>query len=143
MEASKSVTVTKPMDLGVVERIYRRAMQFSERHDVWTEGRCDYVMRMVRAKDRTMLATLERAVQVLDRAAEEQYGQTRRAASTDYSHRVEPTVVKAFKEAYRTMDEHRAVRGDDPMSGDGLKVLPVQFVYFYAAIAEFAEINIP
>lgn len=143
MEASKSVTVVENMDLGAVERIYWRAMQFSQRHDVWTDGRCDYVMRMVRAKDRTMLATLERAVQVLDRAAEEQYGQTRRAASTDYSHRVEPTVVKAFKEAFRTMDEHRAVNGEDRMSGDGRTVLPTQFAYFYAAVAEFAHIWIP
>ena len=66
----------------------------------------DAGMRAVRARDRDVLATLERIAEVLEAAHEAQRGETRRSART-YVEQQEVAYLQIAREAYRDAVEDR------------------------------------
>lgn len=62
-------------------------------------------MRAARSKDHRTLVALEQATEVLLKLSNEQYGQYRQRIDIPESHRVEPTVVQLWREAYKMADQ--------------------------------------
>lgn len=104
------------------EELHRRVGQMSERGQIHLAERG---MRIARAAPLALLQTLEGVAETLDAMAEAQAGRTRRDTGTAGGYRVEPTIVQAWKEAYRTADAGTPA---------------ISYAYYYAAAAEFASI---
>jgi hypothetical protein len=104
------------------EEIHRRVGQMSERGQIHHAERG---MRIAKARPLAFLQALEGVAENLDAMAEAQGGETRRSNSTAGGYRVEPTIVQAWKEAYRTVDAGTPA---------------ISYAYYYAAAAEFAGI---
>lgn len=62
-------------------------------------------MRAVRSKDHRTMVVLEQATEVLLKISNEQFGQYRQRSDIPESHRVEPTEVQMWREAYRMADQ--------------------------------------
>lgn len=118
---ARTIELKNAVNPRTVEALYAYAKEIADRPDPQL-AMVEQAMRAVRAKDPVLLETLERCANVLDSMAEGQGGQTRRQSSTEFSHRFEPTVVKAFKEAFRSAQDGTPI----PHLG-----------YLYAAAAKF------
>lgn len=122
--------VIPPLNYGVTERIYRRAKELaregSEMHGQY-DAQCAARAgaRAAEAKSPKLMHCLERVVEILDRVHEEQRGRTKRDASTARSYRSDPSVLGAFKEAFRCAQ-------------DGLEA--PEYGYLYAACAEYVGV---
>lgn len=106
------------------EQLYRRAADWAFR-PIPNIGKAETGMRLARLRHPLLLKGLESCAEVLTQMAEDQYGQTKRQASTPYAYTFDPSVVKAFQEALTGMESGR------PEEALG---------YLYAAVAEFAGI---
>lgn len=89
-----------------VEYAYGMAQKAQEQR--W-QGFADTGYRAALKRDEKMLKVMERCAEIVTKMAEDQYGQTRRAAR-NYGDRAEMTEVGLFREAYRLMDEGRPIR---------------------------------
>lgn len=105
-----------------VENIHRRSVVIRTR---WDRARIEQGIRAARAQDPKLMFVLERAAEVLDSMVEAQMRDTMRASSTEFSHRVAPSEMQIWREAYRTADEGAAMD---------------QFGAVYAAAGEFAGV---
>jgi len=108
---SKEVTA-EFINQNTVERAYRLAQQmqhnanrgsYSERLEA--EEFAFRGMRAVRSKDHRTMIVLEQATEVLHKISNEQFGQYRLRSDIPESHRVEPTEVQMWREAYRMADQ--------------------------------------
>jgi hypothetical protein len=88
-------------------------------------GAAERGFRVAKAAPPLFMQALEKMAEVLDSMGEAQYGETRRDTATATGHRVEATVIQAWKEAYRSAD-----------SGEPA----IAYGYYYAALAEFVGI---
>jgi hypothetical protein len=104
------------------EAVHRRAGAMADRGMI---GAADRGMRIARAKPTMFMQALERMAETLDTLSESQYGETRRNTQTATGHRLEATVVQAWKEAYRCADENKPA---------------ISYAYYYASLAEFVGI---
>jgi hypothetical protein len=66
-------------------------------------------MRGARARDRKLLMVLEKATEVLTALSNDQFGQYRLRNDIPESHKVEPTEVQMWREAYRMCDQGTAL----------------------------------
>jgi hypothetical protein len=62
-------------------------------------------MRAVKSKDLLTLRVLEQATEILLKISNEQFGQYRQRSDIPESHRVEPTTVQMWREAYKMADQ--------------------------------------
>ena len=80
-------------------------------------------MRAARSRDPRVMKVLEAATEVLVKVSNSQYGQYRQRSDVPYSHKVEPTEVQMWREAYRLADEGNPIEN---------------FKWIYAAAAQLA-----
>lgn len=95
------IELEKPINSATVEEAYRQAIehQRGQRLSFAEKG-----LRLARARHPKLLQALDKAANVIDAQAESQYGQTRRSLHTDFAHRLAPTEVHLWREAYRLAD---------------------------------------
>lgn len=62
-------------------------------------------MRGARARDKKLLMVLEKATEVLTALSNDQFGQYRLRNDIPENHKVEPTEVQMWREAYRMCDQ--------------------------------------
>ena len=62
-------------------------------------------MRAARSRDPRVMKVLEEATEVLVKVSNHQLGEYRQRSDVPYSHKVEPTEVQMWREAYRLADE--------------------------------------
>lgn len=99
----KTAAIEIPAFNGVdVERCYARAIEHQRTRQY---GASEAGMRLARQKHPKLLLALERAAEILEAQAQEQFGRTMRDHATPFSHRVNPTEASLFREAYRLCDE--------------------------------------
>lgn len=67
-------------------------------------------MRLAHAKHPKLLAVLDQAANVLDKMADDQYGQTRRSISASRAEQVTPTETSLWREAYKAADQGAPLR---------------------------------
>ena len=91
----------KDVTAGAAENIHRRAGVLSERGMI---GAAERGHRVAKASPPLFMTALEKVAEVLDSMGESQFGETRRDTSTAAGHRVEATIIQAWKEAYRSAD---------------------------------------
>ena len=84
-----------------VEWAYGMAMQSLEHR---RQHMARVGMRAAKARDERLLKVLEKGTEILHRMSEHQMGETRRQASTPYSHQVEQTEVALWRKAYEFCD---------------------------------------
>ena len=80
--------------------------------------------RIARSRDPRLLRAMERAVEILRLAQDDQMGRTQRDAGTDFTARQDTVPFQMFREAYRYLDEGRA---------------PSEFKHIYAIAADLME----
>ena len=95
------IEVSEFVTRQTVERAYRRAKQEQEKGN---HGYAKRGMNCARARDPKLLMVLEKAAEILVAVSNEQYGEYRQRRDIPYSHKVEPTEVQMWKEAYKTCD---------------------------------------
>jgi hypothetical protein len=105
-----------------VEHMHVRSIALRER---WDRSRIEQGIRAARAREPKLMFVLEQATEVLDGMVESQMGSTMRSSGTEFAHRVPPTEMQIWREAYRTADEGQAMD---------------QFGAVYAAAGEFAGV---
>ena len=88
----------------------------------------------VRAKDPRMLVGFEQCLKVLNRAYEEQLGETQRRASVGGANKAKPPVMAAYEDAYRLMDSGPP---PDPQGQRDWENSVVNYAYFYASMGYF------
>jgi hypothetical protein len=100
------------VNTSTVERAYQLAqtMQYNanrgnNREQREAEDFAQRGMRAVRSKDQRTMIVLEQATEVLLKISNEQFGEYRQRNDIPESHRVEPTEVQMWREAYRMADE--------------------------------------
>lgn len=95
-----------PFDEPTVERLWRRATDLRHEPDHRLQRLMDQAMNAARKRSPRLLAGLERCIEVIDRQAENQSGQTRRQAKGAL--RIPPTEVNVFRSAYETVESNQA-----------------------------------
>ena len=105
-------TTAEFVNASTVEKAYQLAqrMQYesnrgSRDEQIAAEQFAQRGMRAVRSKDQVTMNVLEQATEILHKISDEQFGQYRQRLDIPYSHRVEPTEVQMWREAYRMADE--------------------------------------
>lgn len=105
-------TTAEFVNRHTVERAYQLAqtMQYNanrgtRQQQIEAEQFAQRGMRAVREKDRRTMMVLEQATEVLLKISNEQFGQYRQRQDIPYSHRVEPTEVQMWREAYKMADQ--------------------------------------
>lgn len=118
--SAPNIEISEWLNPQTIENAYRRA-KFAQDSRNYRYGKRG--MNAARARDPKVLLVLERGTEVLTRIADEQTGSYRAGAGIPYSHRVEPTEVALWRNAYETMD-----------NGDPL----VHFEWIYGCAVELA-----
>lgn len=88
-----------------IEYAYGLAKQMQENR---VQAFADVGLRAARARDPKMLKIMEKAAEYVTRLAENQNGRTRRSTA-NYGEKAEFTEVGLWREAYKAMDEGRAM----------------------------------
>jgi len=103
---------TEFVNASTVEKAYQLAqnMQYnanrgSRDEQIEAQRFAERGMRAVRSKDHRVMVVLEKATEVLLKISNEQFGQYRQRQDIPYSHRVEPTEVQMWREAYKMADQ--------------------------------------
>ncbi len=113
-----------------VERVYANCRKMQEQSNKGRIGQrkaaeryAQRGMRAAKAKDIKLMMVLEQATEVLTNLSNEQFGQYRYRNDIPANHRVEPTTVQMWREAYKMADQ------DTPLEN---------FRWIYGAAAELA-----
>jgi hypothetical protein len=117
---SASVEIPEWINEQTVERAYRRALRAQALRQ---QGFAEKGMRAARARSSHLLKALEGGAETLRQMQERQRGRTMRSSSTPFSHRVDVTEYSLWREAYKAVDQGRAIRN---------------FEWIYGAAAELA-----
>lgn len=96
-----NIQLPRPITLVTVERAHAMAIAGQRRQEL---GFCEAGMRIARSKHPALLLALDKAANVLDHAAEDQSGRSRRDPGASRSEKVFPTEAALWREAYRLMD---------------------------------------
>ena len=105
-------TTAEFINASTVEKAYQLAqrMQYnanrgSRDQQIEAEQFAQRGMRAVRSRDQLTMNVLEQATEILHRISNEQFGTYRQRQDIPYSHRVEPTEVQMWREAYKMADQ--------------------------------------
>lgn len=118
------------------ERIYRKSREMA--NETWRYmGYAEAGVRAVIARDPRLLKALEAALEVIDKAQEEQRGRTMRDKSTTGAYKADVAVLQAYREAYLDATERRPASDDGPEYAAWRNQI-TSWGYFYAALGMFA-----
>jgi hypothetical protein len=120
MSQSGTIEISEWLNEKTIERAYRRAKSAQENREY---GFAKRGMNAARARDSKVLMVLEQGTEIVHALADRQTGQYRAGRGIPYSHRVEPTEVALWRNAYETMDN------GDPMQN---------FEWIYGCATELA-----
>lgn len=114
------IVLPEPINAQSAEKIFRRANEMANQ-PVPALGYADAGLMAAVMKNPYLMKAMEDLAEVIDKIAENQLGQTRRAASATFAASIEPAQAVIVREAYRTMDEGKPAP---------------QYGFLYAAAAE-------
>jgi hypothetical protein len=90
---------------GLCIKMQEQAYKGNESERRIAESFAQRGMRAVRSRDRLTLITLEKATEIMLQLSNDQFGEYRYREDIPESHRIEPTEVQMWREAYKMADQ--------------------------------------
>ena len=110
-----------------VEWAYRRAKEMQNKNNRKSASFSNRGMRAARARDPKLLQVLEKATEVMHRMYLHQYGEYVQRDDIPENHKVVPTEVQLWREAYKMVDQ-------------GTPIENFQWIYGAAAVLAFGPV---
>tara|TARA_Y100000592_G_scaffold100967_1_gene184154 strand:+ start:7436 stop:7819 length:384 start_codon:yes stop_codon:yes gene_type:complete len=110
-----------------VEWAYKKAKQMQLKNNRQSESFSARGMRAARARDPKLLLVLEKATEVIHKQYLRQYGEYVQRSDIPENHKVVPTEVQLWREAYKMVDQ-------------GTPIENFQWIYGAAALLAFGPV---